>query len=630
MSQKVSTKPACQRNHRFRLAPLNAAIIMAAALSSQTASAVVEFNIGDIEATLDSQLSLGMSVRTSDRKARLYHGLNTPAGAEVGFAESATTDDGNLNFDKGDVVSNVFKGVHGLELKKDNFGAFGRVKYWYDMELKDGDQRHGHSPTAYSAQSSGNKSGLNDDGFDDLAKFSGIELLDAFVYGEFDVDGKPLDLRIGRQVVSWGESTFLIGGINKINPIDVAALRRPGATLKEALMPVNLAYGSFGVTDSTSVEAFYQLEWEPFAIDGCGTFFSTSDVAAPGCNGVNVGSLFGRNDSQNSWAGPFYDGTGVGSVGAGLDVAKRAAADDEPSDDGQFGFALRHYNENIETEFGAYFLNYHSRVPYFGVVLPAGGQDGYYALTYPEDLKLYGLSMQTTVGSWAISGEVSYQPDYPVAYNSAELLFGWLLDGSSPITSNQINNKIAASAGTGEVVGGYDEKDIYQVQATFLNFFDQALGSSRVTFIGEVGATFTSGIQDANSDPSTTRYRRAITYGACGNTSQGGNDDGNGQVQCTDGYVTPFAWGYALKASAAYNNAFAGFNLTPAVTFKHDVEGVAGNGQFQEGRKSLALALNAEYGGVYNVGISYTNFFGGDYNDMRDRDFASISFGMSF
>ena len=51
-------------------------------------------------------------------------------------------------------------------------------------------------------------------------------------------------MRAGKQVVNWGESTFIGGGINSINPIDVSAFRRPGAEIKEGLIPVNMLFGS--------------------------------------------------------------------------------------------------------------------------------------------------------------------------------------------------------------------------------------------------------------------------------------------------------------------------------------------------------------------------------------------------
>jgi hypothetical protein len=50
---------------------------------------------------------------------------------------SQTSDDGHLNFKKGETFSKIFKGIHDLELKYGDTGVFVRGKYWYDFELKD-------------------------------------------------------------------------------------------------------------------------------------------------------------------------------------------------------------------------------------------------------------------------------------------------------------------------------------------------------------------------------------------------------------------------------------------------------------------------------------------------------------
>ncbi len=79
--------------------------------------------------------------------------------------------------------------------------------------------------------------------------------------------------------------------INSINPIDVSAFRRPGAEIKEGLIPVEHAvYVSQSLTNQLTVEGFYQLEWDQTVLDNCGTFFG-GDVAADGCTGnYTVGS----------------------------------------------------------------------------------------------------------------------------------------------------------------------------------------------------------------------------------------------------------------------------------------------------------------------------------------------------
>ncbi len=240
-------------------------LLLAASALSFPAEAV-EFKWGEVEGSFNSQISVGASWRMEDMEPRLVTPGNAPG---FGTASTGTADDGDLNYKDGDVYSLILKGVHDFELRKGDFGLFLRGKYWYDEELSKGSRPHGNSANQYTP-----KEKLPDGGFDDFAQASGLELLDAFVYGTFYLGeaGAPLDIRIGRQVASWGESTFIQNGINSINPIDVSAFRRPGAEIKEGLLPVAMITASAGVTDALSIDVFYQLEWEKTVIDGCGTW----------------------------------------------------------------------------------------------------------------------------------------------------------------------------------------------------------------------------------------------------------------------------------------------------------------------------------------------------------------------
>lgn len=209
----------------------------------------VEFNFGDVEMSLDSQLTLGSSWRMEDRDDTLIQGIS---GADT---NAQNDNDGDLNFDKGDAFSQVFKGTHDFQISYENFGAFVRGKYWYDAALEDGKKAVFNDATV-DQFSKADGTAFSDEGASDYAKFSGAQILDAFVYGEFELGEMPLDVRLGKQVLSWGESTFIQGGINQTNPFDVSALRRPGAELKEGLIPVNMAFASLGVTENLSAELF--------------------------------------------------------------------------------------------------------------------------------------------------------------------------------------------------------------------------------------------------------------------------------------------------------------------------------------------------------------------------------------
>ncbi len=626
-----------------------------------------EFFMGEIEGSLDSQISMGSSWRMEGKDDSLIQG-QTP-----GQNNAVNNNDGDLNFEDGDSFSQILKGSHDLQISYQNVGAFVRGKYWYDGTLEDSDT-------------------VDDENSHDLAKFSGAEVLDAFIYGEFDLLDMPVDVRLGKQVVSWGESTFLHGGINQINPIDVSSFRRPGAELKEGLIPVNLAFASVGLTENLSAETFYQLDYQETVTEGCGTYFSTNDFQPEGCNTIN---------------------TPAGTITRDIDGNRT------PDSDGQFGLAFRYFSDALDTEFGFYAMNIHGRSPVVSgvkanfseeVLYPSGALDssiqgfanqvtsptgdatdssGYDALVaaatvdagaaaqlaalnsqaavsvmaalttdasantglagfitpqsyfveYPEDQQLMGISFASNVAGMAVSGEVTHKLDVPVQINSyravsasiqSEGLYQYVFAqaGGDLAAGTEQGNAIADAVARDTVLAqhtslglevldtedgayssGYKTFDITQAQMTLINTFDQVLGASSIVLVAEAGYTY---IHEFNSD---------IEFG--------GEIDNNGGY---DDIVTEGSWGYTGRLIGTYNDAFAGVNLSPVLAWSHDVNGVSPGpgGNFIEGEKTLGFSLNAEYQNMYTAAISYTSYFGGITNKLADRDFASISLGMQF
>ena len=153
-------------------------VLIASTLGASTLSAA-DFYFGEDDSILlqiNSQLSVGSSWRLDDADPRFIGPLNGGQGW------SETTDDGNLNFEGGETFSKIIKGIHDLQLTKDNYGAFVRFKYWYDKELKDEIVPHGNSGNRYASWQP-----LSDEGFADNGKFSGIALLDAYVFANIDM-----------------------------------------------------------------------------------------------------------------------------------------------------------------------------------------------------------------------------------------------------------------------------------------------------------------------------------------------------------------------------------------------------------------------------------------------------------
>ncbi|WP_263262697.1 DUF1302 domain-containing protein [Pseudomonas sp. RIT-PI-S] len=619
-----------------------------------TPAFAVSFNIGEIEGQFDSSLSIGSSWSTASPNKNLI-GINNG-----GRGLSQTSDDGHLNFKRGETFSKIFKGIHDLELKYGDTGVFLRGKYWYDFELKDEDRRF---------------KDISDSGRKEGAKSSGAQLLDAFIYHNYSIADLPGTVRLGKQVVSWGESTFIGNSINSINPVDVSAFRRPGAEIKEGLIPVNMFYLSQNLTDNLSAEGFYQLEWDQTVVDNCGTFFSQADVIADGCdNNLAVLRTSSRLSSALGAAGlPAAARSAVlGSLGRqGVNFSNEGVVvardpDRDARDSGQFGLAM-HYNfEPLDTEFGAYYMNYHSRLPVFsgrggsasaysaanlvgslvgsGIPLATASAlastllpvvvagNGSYYVEYPEDIHLYGLSFSTTLPTGtAWSGELSYRPNAPVQINTTDILYS----GLSPLNPNV--SQVQGAPDTDQP--GYRRKEITQLQTTFTHFFDQVMWADRLTLVGEVGWTHVGGLEST----SKLRYGRDPSYGpgplpngqcqALNASTLAGGPQNNVSRYCeNDGFTTTDSWGYRMRAIWDFNNAIAGINLRPSVAWSHDVDGYSPGpgGNFEEGRKAISLGLDADYLNTYTASLSYTNFFDGKYSTVDDRDFVAMSVGVNF
>ncbi len=633
-------------------------LALAVALGTAAPAYAVSFNIGEIEGQFDSSMSVGASWAMDKPDMDLV------GEANGGTGYTQTGDDGRLNFKRGETFSKIFKGVHDLELRYRDSGAFVRGKYWYDFELKDESRLHKE---------------ISDSGRKEAAQSSGAEILDAFLYHNYSISDLPGTVRVGRQVVSWGESTFIGNSINSINPLDAAAFRRPGAEIKEGLIPVNMLYVSQSLTDRLSMETFYQLEWDQTIVDNCGTFFSSADVAANGCNdnyhilNSELVGLLGGVDALNDAMAALAP---VGTADVGLNYSQegmlvRRGKNNTARDDGQWGLALRWQGDN--TEYGGYFMNYHSRTPFLSMqnadaaalagipgamqsiyntlganmaggvgnwmmsgdawqtgvsgpsnaALAAQAQllagaavlvgNGQYFMDYPEDIRLYGLSFSTVLPTGtAWQGELSYRPNAPVQINTQQM------------TLALANAATGGLAAPGAIQSGYDRKEITQIQTTFTHFFDQVLGASRLTLVGEVGFAHVGGLEGKSKN----RYGRDPIYGITGSAV---DPNETSLARYGDhGFTTANSWGYRARGILEYPNAIAGINLKPSLSFSHDVDGYGPNGLFNEGAKAVSIGLDAEYQNMYTASLSYTDFFGGDYNTLVDRDFLAFSVGVNF
>jgi hypothetical protein len=622
------------------------------------------FEIGDVKGSLDTTLSVGGLYRLDDPDKQ-YYGVS--AG---GLQRSVNTDDGNLNYKKG-TASFLVKANHDLQLDYKSSGLFVRGYYFNDF---------------VNSSSSRERTQLSDEAEDLVAE--GAELLDAYVYFKPDIAGMPASLRIGQQVLSWGESTFFPNGINSVNPIDVAKLRTPGSELKEALLPVNMISSSISLTQNLTFEAFYLLDWKRTRVDPPGTLFSTNDFVAKGGKKVYLGF------------GAIADSAALGAILRGTD--------NEPDDDGQYGVNFRYLAEKLNnTEFGLYYMNYHSRlpaisartpssaispalvqatagslaqptlvpamVPVFGAgtptalatllgaaltgvpasALPANmqpfypaaaqiasgartigfltaAQTGNYLIEFPEDIHLVGASFNTNFKGIAFQGELSYRSNQPLQVDDVELLFAAL---SSINPAFGPNNQIRNYGGQlNTYVPGYRRHKVWTGQMTATRVGRGILGAEQSTLLAEVG--FVSADLPAKS---TLRYDGPGTFvgGEIAYMNASGSN-ASGVLPLSEpssAFADDFSWGYQLVGRLDYNNLFAGVNVSPLLVFAHDVGGNTPLplGNFLHGRKTITLGADFTYQNAWAVELRYVNFSGaGRYNLLGDRDYVSATLKYSF
>ncbi len=555
---------------------------------------------GDWTTSLDTTVSYGVSYRMEGQDDKLIARANGGSGSNSGLINS---DDGNLNFRKGDLFSEMVKVVSEMDLRyQERHGVFIRGRAFYDFELEDDSRRHRE---------------ISDGGLDEAG--SSIDLLDAFVYGSWTVGERDLNARLGRQVINWGEGLFYQNGIGATNPVDINALRAPGSEVKEAYMPTFMVYGSYELRDNLTLEGYWQpgKAWEASKIDPCGTYFSTLDPLGEDCEYLSAAPLqeqiTGRVGEALAFDSPAAAQAWANSLAPGLvnDLLRGyipttfipRAQDIDGDDSAQYGLALRWYVPELnDTELGFYYLRYNMQVPMIGltvgqpVVLPVVGalpdasSSRYYA-EYLEKRDLFGISFNTSVGGdslfngLSLAGELSYRPDTPIALGLNEYLPTALLNPDGLPVGTRLD--------------GYREKDMFQASLAAIYNFNGLLGSDSAALFSELVASRVQGLE------SDVDYYEA----------------------------TSSAYGAQASLQLTYTNVFNLVNLVPSVGYQYSINGVAPqltNGLDEEAQ-SWSVGLDAIYQESLTVGAKYVGYSGGGISNKRtDRDYLTFNVKYSF
>lgn len=612
------------KNIYLRKAPLALAI---AAIGFGVGNSAQAFNFeteGGIKGSFDSTISFGAQRRMKSPDMSIVgndSGGNVATGAALGALINgpgfewtanpdfnyAQTDDGNLNYRKGDFVSAVLKGTHELGLKEEgNWAALARVTWSTDFRA-DRTQRTTLDDEA--------KKAVN----------ANASILDLWVSKEFRLGENAAKLKFGNQIVSWGEDIFIIGGINAINAVDLRKAHIPGTQVKEILLPAPILSFSSALGGGFSTEAYYQFRWNKLILDPAGTYWSSADFLGKGGKRGAFVPTSVLNNVANAGFSPILTAAGfplpTGTLGdfdpaRGRTLAGLAAGgtivpieQTSPKNGGQYGLNFRFKPSAGDTEYAAYYVRYHDKIPFIGfksfcadlTCADAANQIISKAVEqYQENRSLFGVSMNTKLGDWAVGAELSYRPRDSVA-----------IDPTIPFGGQYSLFAAAVAAGGQEVlVNGYKDEKKWQAHVTGFKLLPQSisapLGAAEGYFLGEVAVTSYPGLDLSG----------AVPY-------------------LLNNYTLPTktSWGYVAEIGLTYANIFnSGWTFSPIVDLFHDVKGTSPNTlPFVEGRKAMAVALNFDYHNKTKVSFGYTTFWGGgNLNMMRDRDVLSASVSYAF
>jgi hypothetical protein len=356
---------------------MNKPFIVACAIGSSVAglnslnARAATFNTEYFSGSFDSTISVGTGIRTRAPNPTLVMAGNNGGPAGQLAPSAGLGDQGDLNYDKGDAFTTYLKGSHELLLKfPEDVTAMARVSWLRDFSAT--------KTTGWT--SVGTSPGLGDNLSDDARKDLRFKarLLDLWVSKKFDLDGNMLRVRAGNQVISWGESLFIPGGINVTNAVDIMRLSQPGTQLKEAILPAPIVSAAAGLGGGFNAEAYVQLGWNANYMPPTGSYWST------------------------------FNGLGAGHDDYFLQETKARNG-------GQWGVSLRYQPPGTQLNLGAYAINYHDKAPSFTFNNPNGAL----GWVYGEDRKLYGVSANFPLGNWSVGSEFSYRPRDAATINAA-------------------------------------------------------------------------------------------------------------------------------------------------------------------------------------------------------------------
>lgn len=394
---------------KLRYNRLAAAVIAATTISAASGTHALSFEFGDDdEWQLDWDTNVAYTAQwrvakqDDDQFAYKDLGGDDPIASLTRHTVLINANDGDNNFNRS-LVQNKVSFVTEMDLMWRNYGLFARARGYYDDVY---DQDTDQNQEDFLTYNSGNSPAIG--GSTGFRRFpqatinkhrDRLEMLDYFLYADGELPGERFyNIRLGSQVINWGEATFTSGISALQNRADLIARNTPGVEVKEILLPTGAIYGQLDVVTDLTFEAYYQYEWRETELNGVGSYFSDRDFLGPGAENFLI------------------------SLGPDNILVAPRTKDEGASDSGQWGAAL-HWIVLGDTDLGLYYINAHSKAPAYQLNYNGAVPENY-TIVYFEDIQGYAASFTTVLGNTNVQGEVSYKTGMPVVLQNGDPVDG--------------------------------------------------------------------------------------------------------------------------------------------------------------------------------------------------------------
>ncbi|WP_153135687.1 DUF1302 domain-containing protein [Paraburkholderia agricolaris] len=569
--------------------------------------------LGDLHGSWVSNLTAGAGIRVKDPSCSLTGDPNSAGcGTGANTAQWGSGSNGDLNYRKGQPFSTYVSATSELLLTMpaEGYKFMIRGTALYDFLATD---------TA--------RTPLSSDAAAQIAH--NVELLDLWGEKDFHIGGQSAHLRLGNQVINWGESIYAMGGINATNSLDVQKLLVPGTQLKQALLPAPMISFASGLPAGFSTEAYLQFQWNGDRFPPSGSYWSFANNLGRGAgpatlntnnfnvNGTDAGTIAGSASGNantiaginsglagGEFAGPPYNSIGVPNTNV------------LPGNRPQYGIKLN-YRTKSDINLGFYYENYTDKSPVATSLANLTTQ-----LSYLQNRQLFGVSANLPLGNWAIGTELSYRPHDAVALSACFSPGGPLdlnTNGAQGVNCQQWADQKKLQ---------YDLTGILMLTRSeypFLNLIraDAAVLTLEATWIYYPGLNAGGMTRTVDGVP-VTQVPAAGYFTWLNNNSGLGYPIVAAQGTASSvGATVDFNWTYD-------GSLIPGWQVTPGVTFTDALYGYTPTffANYMQGAKSVNVYVQFNQNpAVWQAGINFTAFFGGHQTvgqPYADRNFVGL------